>query len=74
MGRVLYHHLNIEKVAHCSIFKKLKFVIQWEAAHDGLSCNQFAAWKIDNDAELQAQGLAAYLNEEDIGKRLMKYL
>ena len=40
---------------------------QWEQAHNGLSCEQFAQWKIDNDPELQAQGLAAYLNEEGIG-------
>ena len=45
-------------------------LIQWEAAHDGLSCEQFAKWKIDNDPELQAQGLAAYLNEEGIGRKL----
>ncbi|XP_065915171.1 E3 ubiquitin-protein ligase RNF31-like [Dysidea avara] len=38
----------------------------WEQAHNGLSCEQFAQWKIDNDPELQAQGLAAYLNEEGI--------
>ena len=40
---------------------------QWEKEHDGLSCEQFAQWKKDNDPELQAQGLAAYLNEEGIG-------
>ena len=45
-------------------------VIQWEAPHDGLTCEQFAAWKKDNDPELQAQGLAAYLNEEGIGRKL----
>ncbi|XP_065915142.1 uncharacterized protein [Dysidea avara] len=38
----------------------------WVPAHDGLSCEQFAQWEIDNDPELQAQGLAAYLNEEGI--------
>ena len=42
-------------------------VVQWENAHDGLTCEEFAAWKKDNDPELQAQGLAAYLNEEGIG-------
>ena len=46
-------------------------VIQWEAAHDGLTCKQFARWKIDNDPKLQAQGLAAYLNEEGIGRKLL---
>ena len=45
-------------------------VVQWETAHDGLTCEQFAAWKKDNDPKLQAQGLAAYLNEEGIGWNL----
>ena len=45
-------------------------VIQWETVHDRLTCKQFASWKIDNDPELQAQGLAAYLNEEGIGRKL----
>ena len=53
----------MQRVAYCC-------VIQWEAAHYGLSCEQFAAWKKDNDPELQAQGLAAYLNEEGIGRKL----
>ena len=44
-------------------------VVQWETAHDGLNCEQFAVWKKDNDPELQAQGLAAYLNEEGIGRK-----
>ena len=34
-----------------------------------MTCEQFAQWKMDNDPELQAQGLAAYLNEEGIGRR-----
>jgi len=42
--------------------------LQWEQAHDGLTCEQFSQWQKDNDPELQAQGLAAYLNEEGIGK------
>ena len=46
-------------------------VVQWENAHDGLPCEEFAAWKKDNDPELQAQGLAAYLNEEGIGRGLV---
>ena len=41
--------------------------LQWEDQHEGLACEQFAEWKKDNDPELQAQGLAAYLIEEGIG-------
>ena len=42
--------------------------LQWEEQHVGLSCEEFAQWKKDNDPELQAQGLADYLQEEGIGK------
>ena len=45
-----------------------RYFIQWETAHDGISCEEFAEWKKSNDPELQAQGLAAYLNEEGIGR------
>ena len=45
-------------------------VVQWETAHDGLTCEQFATWKKDNDLKLQAQGLAAHLNKEGIGRKL----
>ena len=43
--------------------------LQWEDQHENLTCEQFATWKQENDPELQAQGLAAYLNEEGIGKK-----
>ena len=42
--------------------------LQWEEQHDGLTCEDFIQWKKDNDPELQARGLAAYLQEEGIGK------
>ena len=45
---------------------------QWEDQHEYLTCEQFAEWKKDNDPERQAQGLAAYLNEEGIGRRSIK--
>ena len=41
---------------------------QWEEQHINLTCEDFAAWKKDNDPKLQEQGLAAYLNERGIGK------
>ena len=43
-------------------------LLQWEDQHDGIACEQFTTWKKDNDPELQAQGLAAYLDDEGIGK------
>ena len=45
-------------------------LLQWEEQHDGLTCEQFAQWEKDNDPDLQAQGLAAYLNEEGIGRKM----
>ena len=41
---------------------------QWEAQHQGISCEQFAQWKRDNDPEAQELGLAAHLNDKGIGK------
>ncbi|XP_062593006.1 uncharacterized protein LOC134254512 isoform X1 [Saccostrea cucullata] len=34
---------------------------QWEDQHEGLTCEQYEQWKIDNDPENQAMGLAAHL-------------
>jgi E3 ubiquitin-protein ligase RNF31 len=41
--------------------------MQWEAQHQGISCEQFAQWKRDNDPEAQELGLAAHLNDNGIG-------
>ncbi|XP_023680999.1 E3 ubiquitin-protein ligase RNF31-like isoform X1 [Paramormyrops kingsleyae] len=38
----------------------------WEAQHAGLSCEQFQAWKRENDPEYQKQGLAGYLRDNGI--------
>uniref|UniRef100_A0ACB8EXY9 Uncharacterized protein n=1 Tax=Sphaerodactylus townsendi TaxID=933632 RepID=A0ACB8EXY9_9SAUR len=38
----------------------------WEPQHQGLSCEGFQEWKRTNDPEYQAQGLAAYLQENGI--------
>ncbi|KAK4323672.1 hypothetical protein Pmani_005643 [Petrolisthes manimaculis] len=35
----------------------------WEAAHEGISCEAFARWKANNDAEVAAQGVAKHLAE-----------
>ena len=45
--------------------------LQWEAQHEGASCEKFAQWKQDNDPDAQKQGLAAHLNANGIGKGLM---
>ena len=43
---------------------------QWEDQHEGISCEQFAAWKEANDPEFQAAGLAAHLKMNGIGTLL----
>ncbi|XP_033753784.1 LOW QUALITY PROTEIN: E3 ubiquitin-protein ligase RNF31-like [Pecten maximus] len=34
---------------------------QWEDQHEGLNCEEFEQWKIDNDPENQAMGVARHL-------------
>lgn len=45
----------------CFLCKK-----QWMDQHEGISCEEFQEWKEKNDPDLQAQGLAAHLNENGI--------
>ncbi|XP_060601251.1 E3 ubiquitin-protein ligase RNF31-like [Ruditapes philippinarum] len=40
--------------------------IKWEEQHDGLSCEEYEQWKIDNDPEKQAKGVKLYLEENGI--------
>jgi len=47
---------------HCDV------LYQWEDQHEGISCERFAAWKEANDPEAQANGLAAHLKQNGIGK------
>ncbi|XP_013778597.1 uncharacterized protein LOC106463128 isoform X1 [Limulus polyphemus] len=49
------------KAIICAQCRKL-----WEKQHDGLSCEQFQAWKDSNDPEAQAAGLAKHLEENGI--------
>ena len=49
-------------------------VIQWEGQHQGISCEQFAQWKRDNDPEAQELGLAAHLNDNGIGRSIHTYI
>lgn len=44
--------------------------MQWEEQHEGVTCEQFAQWKIDNDPNNQAVGLARHLEENGIGNHL----
>lgn len=44
---------------------------QWEAQHQGITCEQFAQWKRDNDPEAQELGLAAHLNDKGIGESIV---
>lgn len=46
-------------------------VFQWEDQHEGLTCEQYEQWKIDNDPSNQAVGLARHLEENGIGKHLL---
>jgi E3 ubiquitin-protein ligase RNF31 len=43
-------------------------LFQWEDQHEGLTCEQFTQWKMDNDPENQTAGLARYLEDNGIGK------
>ena len=52
---------------HIEIKDNLCFPFKWEDQHDGLSCEEFAAWKEANDPERQAVGLAAHLKKNGIG-------
>ncbi|CAH1779905.1 unnamed protein product [Owenia fusiformis] len=38
----------------------------WEPQHHGITCEEFAKWKADNDPEHQAAGLAKHLQENGI--------
>ena len=40
--------------------------MQWESTHEGLSCEDFAAWKEDNDPDNQAKGVEKHLEEHGI--------
>ncbi|XP_053402115.1 uncharacterized protein LOC123548578 isoform X2 [Mercenaria mercenaria] len=40
--------------------------IKWEDQHEGLTCEEYEQWKIDNDPEKQAKGVKLYLEENGI--------
>lgn len=43
-----------------------QFHFQWEKQHQGITCEQFAAWKDENDPDNQAAGLAKHLADNGI--------
>lgn len=51
---------------HCRLYTCFKCKRQWEDQHEGISCEQFEAWKAANDPEFQAAGLAAHLKMNGI--------
>ncbi|XP_074616900.1 E3 ubiquitin-protein ligase RNF31-like isoform X2 [Acropora palmata] len=51
---------------HCRQHTCFKCKRQWEDQHEGISCEQFEAWKAANDPEFQAAGLAAHLKMNGI--------
>ena len=46
----------------CS-YNQLNIILQWESQHEGVSCEDFAAWKEANDPDNQADGLKRHLDE-----------
>lgn len=40
---------------------KIIFTIQWEAQHEGITCDQFAEWKEYNDPDKQMEGVNQHL-------------
>ena len=50
------------------LWYSLILIFQWEDQHQGLSCEEFTQWKIDNDPNMQAVGLARHLEENGIGE------
>ncbi|KAK3086203.1 hypothetical protein FSP39_015157 [Pinctada imbricata] len=51
---------------HCKKKTCFKCKKQWEDQHEGLTCEEYVQWKIDNDPENQAMGLAAHLEANGI--------
>nr|XP_006817413.1 PREDICTED: uncharacterized protein LOC100375820 [Saccoglossus kowalevskii] len=61
----LYENPNRLKMTcpECKKYTCFKCKKPWLDQHEGLTCEQFQAWKEDNDPDHQAAGLAAHLKE-----------
>ncbi|KAL5021065.1 hypothetical protein ScPMuIL_000220 [Solemya velum] len=51
---------------HCKKKTCFKCKKQWDAHHDGLTCEEYDQWRIDNDPDNQAHGLARHLEANGI--------
>lgn len=40
--------------------------LQWSQNHDGLSCEQYAAWLADNDPEISVAAVQQHLRENGL--------
>lgn len=43
-----------------------KCLVPWEAQHEGISCQDFAKWKEENNPDNQAAGLEKHMAEHGI--------
>ena len=58
---------------YCSVLFCYIF-LQWADQHEGITCEQFKAWRESNDPELQAAGLASHLARNGIGNNALIFL
>lgn len=59
MRIINYYYFFFYLLIYIKLFK-------WEKQHEGISCDQFAAWKDENDPDYQAKGLAEHLADNGI--------
>merc|ERR1712106_512261 len=50
----------------CRAMSCAKCLVPWEPQHDGISCQDFARWKEENNPDTQAAGLEEHLAEHGI--------
>ena len=59
-------NVNKMQCPHCLNFTCFTCKKQWEDQHEGITCEQFARWKEENDEEYQQAGLAGHLARNGI--------
>ena len=47
--------------------------LQWGEQHEGLTCEEFQAWKEQNDPRFQEEGLARHLQDNGIGNMRLSH-
>ena len=50
-----------------------KCLVPWEPQHEGISCQDFARWKEENNPDTQAAGVEAHLAEHGISCPACKF-